>query len=326
MAETKRKGSLLSFRPDIKVLDATLRDGGLCNDFRFTDEFARALYAANVAAGVDFMELGYKASKKLFDEDKFGKFKFCDEDAMRAVVGENKSDMKLCVMADVGRTEFESFLPRKESVFDMVRVACYLNEIPTAIRAIEHCKKLGYETCANLMAVSKAKDEDIDDALRMLGESGVDCIYLVDSYGSLYPEQVAKLTLRYLEAGEKYKKIIGVHAHNNQQLAFGNTIEAASWGASYLDATMNGMGRGAGNCSLELLLGFLKNPKFDLEPVLQFLSDYMLPLRQSGTVWGYDVPYLLTGRLNMHPSAAIAFVREKRTDLAAFQRELTEHD
>ena len=211
MAETKRKGSLLSFRPDIKVLDATLRDGGLCNDFRFTDEFARALYAANVAAGVDFMELGYKASKKLFDEDKFGKFKFCDEDAMRAVVGENKSDMKLCVMADVGRTEFESFLPRKESVFDMVRVACYLNEIPTAIRAIEHCKKLGYETCANLMAVSKAKDEDIDDALRMLGESGVDCIYLVDSYGSLYPEQVAKLTLRYLEAGEKYKKIIGVH-------------------------------------------------------------------------------------------------------------------
>ena len=312
MAETKRKGSLLSFRPDIKVLDATLR--------------ARALYAANVAAGVDFMELGYKASKKLFDEDKFGKFKFCDEDAMRAVVGENKSDMKLCVMADVGRTEFESFLPRKESVFDMVRVACYLNEIPTAIRAIEHCKKLGYETCANLMAVSKAKDEDIDDALRMLGESGVDCIYLVDSYGSLYPEQVAKLTLRYLEAGEKYKKIIGVHAHNNQQLAFGNTIEAASWGASYLDATMNGMGRGAGNCSLELLLGFLKNPKFDLEPVLQFLSDYMLPLRQSGTVWGYDVPYLLTGRLNMHPSAAIAFVREKRTDLAAFQRELTEHD
>ena len=59
MAETKRKGSLLSFRPDIKVLDATLRDGGLCNDFRFTDDFARALYVANVAAGVDYMELGY---------------------------------------------------------------------------------------------------------------------------------------------------------------------------------------------------------------------------------------------------------------------------
>ena len=117
-----------------------------------------------------------------------------------------------------------------------------------------------------------------------------------------------------------------MHAHNNQQLAFGNTIEAASWGASYLDATMNGMGRGAGNCSLELLLGFLKNPKFNIEPVLQFLSDYMLPLREAGTVWGDEVPYLLTGRLNMHPSSAIAFMRQKRTDLAAFQRELVEHD
>ena len=246
----QRKGSLLSFRPDIKVLDATLRDGGLCNDFRFSDEFAKALYAMNLAAGVDYMEMGYKASRALFDADKFGKYKFCDEKDLRAVVGENKTGMKLSVMADVGRTDFrKDILPKKESVLDMVRVACYINEIPAAIEMIEHCKKLGYETCANVMAVSRAKDEEIDDALRMLGESPVDVIYLVDSYGSLYPEQVAKLTLRYLEAGDKYKKAVGVHAHNNQQLAFGNTIEAASWGASYLDMTVNGMGRGAGNCS-----------------------------------------------------------------------------
>ena len=212
MAETKRKGSLLSFRPDIKVLDATLRDGGLCNNFEFSLDFARALYAMNVAAGVDYMEMGYKASKALFDPAKFGKYKFCDEKDLRAVVGDNKTDMKLSVMADVGRTDFRKDIgPKKESVVDMVRVACYINEIPAAIEMIEHCKKMGYETCANVMAVSKAKDEEIDDALAMLGESPVDVIYLVDSYGSLYPEQVARLTLRYLEAGEKHKKIIGVH-------------------------------------------------------------------------------------------------------------------
>ena len=327
METVKRKGSLLSFRPDIKVLDATLRDGGLCNNFAFSDEFAKALYKMNVAAGVDYMEMGYKASKTLFDPAKFGKYKFCDEKDVRAVVGENRTGMKLSVMADVGRTDFRKDIgPKKDSVIDMVRVACYINEIPRAIEMIEYCAKLGYETCANVMAVSKANDEEIRDALEMLGQSPVDVIYLVDSYGSLYPEQVARLTLIYLEAGERYKKAIGVHAHNNQQLAFGNTIEAASWGASYLDATMNGMGRGAGNCSLELLLGFLKNPKFDLEPVLQFLSDYMLPLRASGVVWGYDIAYLLTGRLNMHPSAAINFIREKRHDYAAFQTELTERE
>ena len=100
MANVQRKGSLLSFRPDIKVLDATLRDGGLCNNFEFTDEFAKALFQMNVAAGVDYMEMGYKASKALFDPSKFGKYKFCDEKDLRAIVGENKTGMKLSVMAD----------------------------------------------------------------------------------------------------------------------------------------------------------------------------------------------------------------------------------
>lgn len=323
----ERKGSLLSFRPDIKVLDATLRDGGLCNNFGFSDEFAKALYKMNLAAGVDYMEMGYKASKAMFDPSKFGKYKFCDEEDIRRIVGENKTGMKLSVMADVGRTDFKKDIgEKKNSVIDMVRVACYITEIPAAIEMIEYCKNKGYETCANVMAVSKARDAEIESALEMLGQSPVDCIYLVDSYGSLYPEQVAKLTLQYLEAGEKYHKTIGVHAHNNQQLAFGNTIEAASWGASLLDATVNGIGRGAGNCSMELLLGFLKNPKYHLPPVLRFITDYMLPLRAKGVVWGYDIPYLLTGRLNAHPSSAIACIHEGNTDYEAFNRALLEKD
>ena len=323
----QRKGSLLSFREDIQVLDATLRDGGLVNDFRFGDDFAKALYQMNLAAGVDYMEFGYKASKKSFDTSKFGKYKFCDEEDIRAVVGDNDTPLKISVMADVGRTDYETdIIEAKDSVIDMVRVATYLNEIPAAVRMVEYCAAKGYETCVNVMAVSKAREEEISSALEILGESPVNVIYIVDSYGSLYPEQIAKLTLSYLEAGEKYKKIIGMHAHNNQQLAFGNTIEAASWGASLLDATVNGMGRGAGNCAMELLLGFLKNPKYRIEPVLQFITDYMLPLKDQGVVWGYDIGYLLTGRLNEHPNAAIRCVREKNTDYAVFHRALLDEE
>ena len=73
---SKKRGSLLSYRPDIKVVDATLRDGGLVNDFRFTEDFVRDLYAANVAAGIDYMEFGYKASKDIFDPKDFGPWKF----------------------------------------------------------------------------------------------------------------------------------------------------------------------------------------------------------------------------------------------------------
>lgn len=317
---------MMTVRNDLKVLDATIRDGGLCNNFEFTDEFVTELYKTNIKSGVDYMEFGYRASKKMFDPKEFGKWKFCDEEDIRKIVGENVSDMKISVMADVGRCDFkEDFIPKSESVIDMVRVACYIHQIPAAVEMVEHFHALGYETTCNIMAISQAKTEDIEEALDMLGNSSVDVIYLVDSYGSLYPETAAELAKIYLEAGEKYGKSIGFHAHNNQNLAFANTIETMSYGVSYLDATAMGMGRGAGNCAMELLLGFLKNPKYNLYSLLTFIEKYMLPLKASGVQWGYDIQYMLTGQLNRHPRAAMAFTADNRTDYCDFYTSLLEN-
>ena len=199
-----RKGNLMSVRKDVKVLDATIRDGGLCNNFEFTDEFVTELYKSNIKSGVDYMEFGYRASKNLFDPKDFGKWKFCDEADLRSIVGDNISDMKIAVMADVGRCDYkDDFVPKSESVIDMVRVACYIHQIPAAIEMIEHFHNLGYETTCNIMAISQANSEQVEAALEMLGDSSVDVIYLVDSYGSLYPENAGKLAKQYLEIGEK---------------------------------------------------------------------------------------------------------------------------
>ena len=318
-----QKGDLMTARSDIRVLDATMRDGGLVNNFRFTDDFINALYRTNVKAGVDYMEFGYKASRELFDPDKFGKWKFCSEEDIRAIVGENNSDMKISVMADVGRCDYKhDIIDKKDSVIDMVRVATYVHQMPTAIEMIEDAKAKGYEVTCNIMAVSNAKEADIDQALEMVGQSPADGIYIVDSYGSLYPEQIRAISDKYMDVAEKYNKYIGMHAHNNQQLAFANTIEAAARGVSYLDATMMSMGRGAGNCAMELLISFLKNPKYNIFPVLKFIEEHMLPLKADGIVWGYDIPYLLTGRLNQHPSAAIDYTKAGRTDYADFYADL----
>ena len=307
-----KERTLMSYSPDIKVVDCTLRDGGLVNDFFFTDEFVKDLYQANIRSGVDYMEFGYKASKELFDVKKFGKWKFSDDKDIRAVVGDNKTDLKIAVMADVGRCDFrKDILNKKDSPIDLVRVATY---IPAAVEMIEDFTKKGYETTVNIMAVSKSNDLDIDAALELLGKSSVGTIYLVDSYGSLYPEQVRRLCDKYLEAAEKYGKKVGIHAHNNQQLAFANTTEAIIKGVSYLDATVSGLGRGCGNCPSELLLGFLKNPKYRINPLLKFVEQHIVPLRESGLKWGYDVPYLLTGIMNQHPKTAIQFMKEERTD------------
>ena len=223
----KEISAILGYRDSIRVVDATLRDGGLCNDFYFTDDFVRDLYAANVDAGVDYMEVGYKASKKLFDKGKFGKWKFTDDDDILSVIGENsEKKVRLAAMADVGRTDFrEDIRPRSDSPLDLIRVACYVHQIPGAIEMIEDAKKKGYEVSCNIMAISTAQEGDIRVALDMIGASPVDAIFIVDSFGSIYPEQMQRIAAMYKECADKYGKSLGIHAHNNQQLAFANTIE-----------------------------------------------------------------------------------------------------
>ena len=316
-------GNLIAFRPDIKVVDCTLRDGGLVNNFAFTDEFVKDLYRANIKAGIDYMEFGYKASKDIFKKEDYGKWKFCDEEDIRAVVGNNDFDLKISVMTDVGRTDFKNdILKREDSVIDMVRTATYIHQIPAAIEMIQDAHDKGYETTVNIMAISKVREEELDNGLEILAECDVDVIYLVDSFGAFYPEQIRRLTDKYMNIAEKHGKKIGIHAHNNQQLAFANTIDAMAFGASYLDATVDGMGRGAGNCSLELLLGFLKNPKYKVNPIIRFIQENMNQLRDEGVKWGYDIPYMLTGQYNTHPRPAIQFVSENRKDYYKFANDL----
>ena len=324
----KELSALMGVRQSIRVIDATLRDGGIVNDFKFTDEFVKELYKTNIEAGVDYMEVGYKASKKLFDKSKFGKWKFCDDEDILNVIGDNaEKKVKLAVMADVGRCDFkEDIRPRSESPIDLIRVACYVHQIPGALEIIEDAKNKGYEVSCNIMAISTAQEGDVKVALDMIGQSPVDCIYIVDSYGSIFPEQMQRICALYKEYADRYSKQLGVHAHNNQQLAFANTIEACGDGVDWLDATYSGMGRGAGNCFMENLLAFLKNPKYKFYETLKFIEKYMMQLKKDGVVWGYDVPYLVTGYLNQHPRAAMAFCKEKRQDYSDFYNEFSAHE
>ena len=182
---------LMDYRPDIKIVDATLRDGGLVNNFRFTDEFVKDLYQTNIKAGVDVMEFGYKADKEMFDVKDFGKWKFCDDEDIRAVVGDNNTDLKIAVMADVGRCNYKQDIkPRAESPVDVIRVATYINQIPAAVDVIEDAVAKGYEVTCNIMAISNAQEADIRVALDLLGKSPVNVIYIVDSFGALFPEQI----------------------------------------------------------------------------------------------------------------------------------------
>ena len=323
----KEISKLMDYRSDIRIVDATMRDGGLVNSFRFTDEFVRDLYQTNIKAGVDVMEFGYKASKEMFSVNDFGKWKFCDDEAIREIVGDNATDLKIAVMADVGRCDYKTDIrPRSESPVDIIRVATYLNQIPAAVDVIEDAAAKGYEVTCNIMAISNAQEGDIKVALDILGKSPVNVFYIVDSFGALFPEQIQRIASMYCEFAEKYGKRVGIHAHNNQQLAFANTVEAVGDGVDWLDGTYSEMGRGAGNCAMELLLAFLKNPKYNIYPAIQFIEKHMNKLKEEGVVWGYGMQYLLTGMLNQHPRTAIQFTNDHRKDYAEFYKEVTSQE
>lgn len=301
----------ITYRPELKVLDCTVRDGGLVTDSHFSDDFVAAVYRACVAAGIDYMEIGYKNSPDQFPVSKYGAWRHCHEEDMRRVVGDHSSEatgLKLSAMADAGgKSDWKTQIgPAEESVLDMIRVACYAHQISEAIDMVNHCHAQGYETTLNIMAISIVSEAEIDQVLAEAAECPAGTIVVVDSYGNLYREQIDRLVRKYMSVATPAGKEVGMHAHNNLQLGFANTIESIILGCNRVDASMMGLGRGAGNCPMELLLGFLRNPKFKLRPVLKCIQESILPLRARYD-WGPSIPYALGGQMNMHPRSAMSF-------------------
>lgn len=313
------------YRPEIKVVDCTIRDGGLMNNWNFSKEMVKEVFHGLAQAGVDYAELGYRVDKKMFSPEEFGPWRFCDEKDLRDVAYE--CDTKVSVMCDVGRTDYNAFLPADESIVKMVRVATYVKDIDKAIHLIKHVKSFGYEVTCNIMAVSTNLEPDLDEALEQLSESEADVVYLVDSFGYFYSEQIHYLADKY--RAKFPNKELGIHCHDNTRLAFANTIEGIIKGINYVDGSIYGMGRGGGNCTTELLLSFLKNPKFKLGPILALIEKYFMDLQQE-LKWGYEMPFMLTGSLNKHPRPALAFVKAgiegKEQSIVDFYNELMNVD
>ena len=311
------------YRPEIKVLDCTIRDGGLINNHQFDRQFVRETYRALSEAGVDYMEFGYRNSKTMFSSDEYGLWKFCEDDEIARAIEGIESNTKISVMVDIGRVEPDDVKPKSQSPVDMIRVASYVKDIDKAIALANECADKGYETAINIMAISRDRDSFLDEALHQIEqESRARAIYIVDSFGALYQESVEELV-------KQFKRIlktreVGFHGHNHQQLAFSNTIEAIIHNANYLDATVYGIGRAAGNCPLELLVGFLKNPKFDIRPILDLISQQFIPLREK-IEWGYIIPYAIAGMMNEHPRAAMALREsDKKENYREFYESLME--
>jgi 4-hydroxy 2-oxovalerate aldolase len=297
-------------RDNHNILDCTIRDGGLVNNWDFSVQFVQDMYAGLSAAGVEYMEIGYKNSAKLLKGADSGPWRFLNEDFLKEVLP-NKTSTKLSALVDIGRVDENDILPRENSQLDLIRVACYINDVDKGLELVQRFHDFGYETSLNIMALSHVMENELNEAFEEINKSPVDVVYVVDSYGSMDHKDIDYLVSKFQR--QLPEKDLGIHMHNNMQLAFANTILGASKGVKFLDTSVNGMGRAAGNCTTELIVSYLKNPKYDVRPVLEILEKHMVQMREKWE-WGYNIPYMIAGVLNEHPRAAMALRSSNEKD------------
>jgi 4-hydroxy 2-oxovalerate aldolase len=259
------------------IIDCTIRDGGLVNNWDFSIGFVQDLYNGLSEAGVEYMEIGYKNSPKLLKATEPNPCRFLDDNFLKEIIPEKKFT-KLSALVDIGRVDPNDILPREQSVLDMIRVACYIREVDKGLELVQMFHDLGYETSLNIMALSSVPEQQLIEAFELVKESPVNVVYIVDSFGSLDPSDIEYQVKKFKEMLPN--KQLGIHTHNNMQLAFANTLCAMQNGVSFFDSSVYGMGRAAGNCHTELLVSYIKKPSYEVKPVLRVIEEHMLTMRE----------------------------------------------
>ena len=291
-----------------KVLDCTLRDGGYYNDWNFSLEVAKHTISDLVKAGVDIIEVGLKSSP---DNKCSGLFKYCNEDYLDflSTFPENEFSFMLNVNEFIESETLNYYALDKiirdsdQSTFTMCRLATHFSNIGMIGQFHSYFRNKGYSVGINLMGVSLLSDNNIADAMELIEKIEPDVFYIADSFGSMLPDDISHLNV---QLRQYYSGPMGIHTHNNQGLAFANTLRAVEEGFEYIDATLTGMGRGAGNLATEQILLWLQNndqvsEKYQSDEVLDSIHNFYGPLQEKHK-WGFNYAYMLSGLNNIHPT------------------------
>lgn len=287
---------------DIKILDCTIRDGGYINNWKFDKKLVRGVYQALSKSGVDYVEIGFRVTSKHFNKKEYGIWRFSTEEDINEVV-EGIKGPGIALMADFGKIESSDFPEKENSVVDLVRLAAHKNKTKDAIRLLEEIKGKGYEVSIQAMGYSNYTVSERENFIKLLKKSSIDYAYVADSYGSIFPNQINDLISPLLELHDIK---IGFHPHNSLQMAFANTLEAINCGVHIIDSSIFGMGRGAGNLPTEIILAFMERQlpdKFNVIPVLNIIDRYFIDMQKEMN-WGYQLPFMLSGLFQCHPSYA----------------------
>lgn len=300
-------------------LDCTLRDGGYYNDWDFADDLVQAYLRAMDACGVDYIELGfrftsnngYKGPYAYTKDSLIERF----ERPKRAKIGVMANGAEFAGNANALDVAKQLFNPANESAVSLVRLACHYRELEAVEPVCVWLKEQGYQVGLNLMQIAQRTEHEREDVGRIAARAEIDALYFADSLGSLHSTDVTQIIDQFRQT---WSGAIGVHAHDNLGRAVHNTLSALDGGATWVDSTVTGMGRGPGNAQTEYVaieLADRRDETVDFVPLLELIEDYFKPLQQHFQ-WGENPYYYLSGKLGIHPTYIQTMLSDKRFSVA----------
>ena len=289
---------------NIKILDCTLRDGAYIVSGEFGEASIRGIIDKLTDSRIDIVEVGWLKN----EEHKIGSsFYHVPSDVNTYMKKKNISTM-YCMMIDYNRYDLK-YLPQNDGKsIDAIRIVFPYGKIEEGIFVGKGIREKGYKVYFQLANTLNYTDEDLKDAVAKMNEFKPEGIYMVDTFGAMYEddvERIASVINKNLDINISF----GIHTHNNQQLAFSNAVsfikvieKTNDKREIILDASLNGMGRGAGNATTELIVNYLNkkyDKHYDLDSVMDAIDLYMTYFKEKYT-WGYSTPYFIAGIYTTH--------------------------
>lgn len=292
----------------INILDCTLRDGGYYNNWNFSVDLINRYLKVMSEIKVDYVEIGFRFRDK---KDFKGPCAYSDENFLNKL--KIPKSLKIAVMINGSELLEKEYLRKKNNLLKnifkkssnskvkLVRIACHLSEVNKVMPVAAKIKRLGYKVAINLMQISDKSNDEIKDFCNLIKQYKIDIIYFADSTGSLNRDQTFQIVKNF----KKYwSGNLGIHAHDNMNMAMDNTMTALNNGVNWIDSTVLGMGRGPGNVKTENLVLELEKKfkkKFNYNSLLKIIYKDFLPMKKKYG-WGSNFYYYLSGLYKIHPS------------------------
>ena len=299
---------------NFNILDCTLRDGGYYNKWDFDNNLIKSYFSNIKKSNIKHVEIGFR----FFSQNYFlGSLAYSTDHYLKTLkipknimiyVMINSSDLINKKVSCIN----ELLDLKRNSRVNGVRLATHFKEVKSLLPFIKKINSLGYKIIVNLMQANDRSEDEIYNTIKLLKKSNcVSILYFADSLGKMEPKDISRL---YCIAKKFWKKDFGIHTHDNKGFALQNSLEAIKNGVNWIDSTIQGMGRGAGNLQTEILLAEVdkeKHIKYKLEPIYKLSEGPFLNLKRKYN-WGKSLNYFLAAKNNIHPTYIQTLENDKR--------------